>query len=116
MTKAINTPERCYYCDAPLGIYNRTIDHLIPKARGGLNQEYNRVWCCKTCNAMKMDMTVTEFMRYKELKEKYKGKQLIDKCRQENILLWSHERQVRNKKEKARREYYRKKVSNNGNT
>lgn len=108
MKSALNNPERCYYCNTPLNIYNRSIDHLIPLARGGENKTYNRVYACKNCNNLKMDMTVTEFNRYKELKEKYKGKELVDKCKEEGILLWTSDRRIRNKQEKERREYHRK--------
>lgn len=60
-----------------------------------------------------MDMTVEEFNKYKELNKLYKGKELIDVCRENGILLWAHERQVRNEREKQKRKRERK--MNNGN-
>lgn len=99
----INKAKVCYYCGTPLTENNRTIDHMIPLSRGGLNRQENRVWCCRKCNASKMDMTVEEFNIYKELKKQYTGQELIDKCREQDILLWTHERQERNKRERNKR-------------
>lgn len=109
----LNKAKECYYCGTPLTPSNRTIDHMIPTARGGINRKENRVWCCRKCNAAKMDMTVEEFNKYKELKKLYNGKELIDVCRENGILLWTHERQVRNEREKQKRKRERK--MNNGN-
>lgn len=107
-----NKAKRCYYCGTPLNEKNRTIDHVLPRSRGGENKQYNRVWCCRQCNAMKMDMTQKEFKKYKKLKELYKGQQLIDECRKYGILLWTHERQARNEREKAIRKRRREEDGN----
>lgn len=107
-----NRCKRCYYCNAPLDIHNRTIDHLYPLARGGANRQHNRVWCCRRCNAEKMDMTEEEYSKYKELRLCYKGKDLIDICRTYGILLDADERKARNAKEK---EYRKQRREDNGN-
>lgn len=50
--------EKCYYCQVPVvdlrdsGIY-MTVDHVIPKCRGGTNDESNLVTACERCNNMK---------------------------------------------------------------
>ena len=49
--------NRCLYCGAKR---NLTIDHVIPKSRGGKNVWQNLVTCCKTCNNKKNDMTPEE--------------------------------------------------------
>lgn len=96
----------CYYCGCPLTEYNRTIDHLIPLARGGRNTRNNRVWCCSRCNKEKMDMTEKEFSIYKELKEKCKTrKDLIEECRKHKIYLTTEERKHRNYVEKTKRRH-----------
>ena len=41
----------CHYCGAPA----TSVDHVIPKARGGSNNETNLVACCASCNASKRD-------------------------------------------------------------
>jgi hypothetical protein len=49
---------RCWYCgvDKP-----STIDHMLPKSRGGRNHVSNYVAACRPCNAMKSNLTVEEF-------------------------------------------------------
>lgn len=44
-------------CDSSL---NLTLDHIMPKSRGGLNTWENLVTCCKKCNTSKDDMTPKE--------------------------------------------------------
>lgn len=48
---------KCVYCSDP---NNLTIDHLIPKSKGGKNDWYNLVTCCDTCNKKKGDKTPDE--------------------------------------------------------
>ncbi len=48
---------RCVYCENKK---NLTIDHLIPKSRGGKNTWFNLVTCCNSCNARKGDKTPEE--------------------------------------------------------
>jgi hypothetical protein len=49
--------HRCVYCG-----HNRnlTIDHVIPKSRGGKNSWTNMVTCCSKCNSKKGDRTPEE--------------------------------------------------------
>lgn len=43
----------CRYC----GIGDaETVDHVIPKAKGGLNSRRNMVGCCVICNERKRDL------------------------------------------------------------
>lgn len=43
---------RCAYCSVELG-GRPTIDHVVPKACGGLTVPNNLVACCMACNASK---------------------------------------------------------------
>ena len=43
----------CQYCGATFATNNLTIDHLIPKSRGGKNTWKNLVAACKKCNQKK---------------------------------------------------------------
>jgi len=43
---------RCAYCGDELGC-RPTIDHVEPKAKGGLTVPSNLVACCLSCNASK---------------------------------------------------------------
>jgi hypothetical protein len=47
----------CVYCGKN---ENLTIDHIIPKSRGGKNTWTNLVTCCSKCNAFKNDRTPEE--------------------------------------------------------
>ena len=48
---------RCVYCGSQKQL---TIDHVIPKSRGGTNSWTNLVTCCNKCNVIKADRTPTE--------------------------------------------------------
>jgi hypothetical protein len=54
----------CYYCNKQFGKDDATIDHFIPKAKGGRdNLKYNRyVVCCKVCNLAKADIHPFNFL------------------------------------------------------
>ena len=42
----------CAYCAEPLG-RNPTLDHVHPKAKGGLTTRANLIACCFNCNGRK---------------------------------------------------------------
>ncbi|MGV8970557.1 MAG: HNH endonuclease [Microbacteriaceae bacterium] len=48
--------SRCGYCAAPAS----TIDHVIPRSRGGKDTWENLVACCLKCNNLKGDRTPAE--------------------------------------------------------
>jgi hypothetical protein len=59
---------KCWYCgrDTMLNAGEQnprlaTVDHLIPRARGGVNNDTNRVNCCLRCNQLKGTLTEAEF-------------------------------------------------------
>lgn len=55
--------ESCYYCgDAP-----NSVDHIIPRSRGGDDGIGNLVPCCFRCNQMKSNQTLQEFIARMEL-------------------------------------------------
>ena len=49
--------HECAYCGSKR---NLTIDHIIPKSRGGQNTWMNLVTCCSSCNRLKDDKTPEE--------------------------------------------------------
>lgn len=54
----------CAYCGKILeDVDDLTIDHKHPKAKGGTDDMDNLVGCCKSCNQMKADRTVSEFRK-----------------------------------------------------
>ena len=42
--------DRCHWCQAVVTLDTSTIEHVIPLARGGLDNANNRVLACKPCN------------------------------------------------------------------
>lgn len=48
----------CYFC----GQYGDTIDHLLPRAKGGHTTPDNCVCACNLCNQTKADQLVEQFM------------------------------------------------------
>ena len=47
---------RCVYCEAPA----TSLDHVVPRSRGGGHGWENVVSCCRRCNHVKADRTVAE--------------------------------------------------------
>ena len=56
----IRDKGKCQYCGKKLSKSEKTIDHVIPKSRGGENSWENVVLCCKKCNKKKGDKTPEE--------------------------------------------------------
>lgn len=49
--------NQCVYCGSEK---NLTIDHILPRSRGGKNSWTNLVTCCSSCNRKKGDRTPEE--------------------------------------------------------
>jgi 5-methylcytosine-specific restriction endonuclease McrA len=47
---------RCAYCDRPAS----TVDHVVPRSRGGRHEWENVVSACSRCNHVKADRVITE--------------------------------------------------------
>ena len=41
---------KCAYCDSELNDLTATIDHIVPKFKGGHNVKSNMCCCCSSCN------------------------------------------------------------------
>jgi 5-methylcytosine-specific restriction endonuclease McrA len=52
--------NQCQYCGVIEAPNDMTIDHVIPRSRGGGNTWSNLVTCCKKCNQKKRDRTPEE--------------------------------------------------------
>ena len=52
--------ERCLYCGEKFKPQDLTLDHVIPKSRGGDNSWTNLVSCCRVDNHRKADRTPEE--------------------------------------------------------
>ncbi len=47
---------RCVYCSAPA----TSLDHVVPRSRGGAHVWENVVSCCRRCNHVKADRSISE--------------------------------------------------------
>lgn len=50
---------KCQYCGIKIG-KTATIDHIVPKSRGGKTNYLNCVACCRSCNNKKSDKPLKE--------------------------------------------------------
>ena len=44
---------KCAYCDKDLDVKSATIDHIVPKFKGGHNVKSNMICSCSKCNRSK---------------------------------------------------------------
>ena len=51
---------RCQYCGDKKGVAELTLDHILPRSRGGDNSPVNVVTACVACNNRKGDRTPAE--------------------------------------------------------
>lgn len=52
---------RCAYCGTSVPDERATLDHWVPRVRGGVNAATNLVAACEPCNSTKAAMTGNEF-------------------------------------------------------
>lgn len=52
--------HQCQYCGETFSAMVLTLDHVIPRSRGGLSTWENLVACCGDCNRRKANMTPEE--------------------------------------------------------
>lgn len=56
-----------------------TFDHLVPRSKGGINAQFNKLKCCYFCNQEKGDKNIIEYIEVLLLKyANCKGKLKID--------------------------------------
>ena len=57
--------SECFYCGAVFteeGSTHRTVDHRVPRSRGGSQRLGNLVFACFACNQRKANSSEAEFM------------------------------------------------------
>lgn len=51
---------KCYLCNNIFERRNLTIDHVIPRSKGGKTTWENTITCCKSCNGIKSDKLLNQ--------------------------------------------------------
>ena len=83
--------KKCFYCEEKLKYRQITLDHYLPKSRGGTEVIYNLVLCCEDCNRLKGNKTPSN---YKELIIRLFKKAVLDgMIKGENLKISSRELQ-----------------------
>ena len=52
----------CRYCGRDLHHGTATVDHIIPRSRGGSSDDWNLCLCCRDCNHRKADLLPAELL------------------------------------------------------
>lgn len=52
----------CFYCRKRVSRKKSTLDHVLPKSKGGQDTIDNLVLCCRDCNTAKGSMTLLEWL------------------------------------------------------
>lgn len=81
------THGKCAICGKFVRFDQFTIDHIIPLAKGGMNESDNLQCTCRCYNAMKQDFSKEEFMEkmigildYQMKKENRKYRKRVKNC------------------------------------
>jgi len=72
---------KCAYCCAELG-RSATLDHIIPKVKGGLTVRSNLISCCLVCNSHK---------QHTDWKDWYQDQVFYCAKREEAITAWTNQ-------------------------
>lgn len=52
----------CSYCFNKVSFNDWTVDHIVPKAAGGVSNKTNYTGACRDCNRNKADMPMVMFI------------------------------------------------------
>ena len=70
----------CLYCKEVFEKKDLTIDHIIPKSKGGETNWMNVTTCCKSCNLQKADKIINPSPEVKKpsLRDLLKGQKVVE--------------------------------------
>ena len=67
--------DRCAYCGRPATSW--TLDHIIPKSKGGPTRRWNLARCCTYCNGSKSNRDVLPWWRPLRIWDEYREETLF---------------------------------------
>jgi 5-methylcytosine-specific restriction endonuclease McrA len=83
---------RCWYCGVLPAPDDLTVDHALPRSRGGKNRDDNLLPACDYCNNLKDNQTVSEFRKWVKVRVCRKlivlGYGSCDLSRNVRIVFW----------------------------
>lgn len=53
--------RRCHFCDKRLRFHQASLDHYLPRSKGGTSDIFNLVLSCKKCNKLKKSSIPDDF-------------------------------------------------------
>lgn len=62
LSRLYRSSHACPYCDVQLTRDTRTLDHIVPLARGGIHGLNNVLVCCADCNRRKSDKLLADWL------------------------------------------------------
>lgn len=60
---AIKDITRCEYCKLSVKVTDLSVDHKLPRSRGGSDESSNLHYICLSCNLVKGNLTEEEYLR-----------------------------------------------------
>lgn len=90
--------NKCYYCGTLTTLEQRkinsaTIEHLIPRSLGGTNRIENLVMCCASCNSLRGNLPIEDFI-YPPDRSTKKGRRQFQQRKLVNNYKTSHSRRL----------------------
>ena len=55
---------RCWYCGVGFSSLKRTMDHVVPRSKGGSNDARNLVFACQPCNTEKASKSLDAYRQH----------------------------------------------------
>jgi len=57
------TQRKCCYCGVNLTVETMTVEHLVPRSKGGNGRRWNLLAACGICNGLRGSMSLDEFYK-----------------------------------------------------
>ena len=85
VVRGLYARDVCQYCRRLVPLDQRTIDHVVPLARGGIHHPDNLVMACGTCNFSKKDKTCDEWTPRRDSSNDPCGQRELGERRQDYV-------------------------------
>ena len=76
----------CIYCGHQITSEEGTLDHIIPKIKGGVTEDFNLIACCYECNQRKRDKYPRRFIESMTLRQRRGYENRVETLYQQNRI------------------------------